>query len=88
MVAHSLLENGPLMPCLAQYDYQFLVSCEKEHAAAYIDFNDLPKTTKTRILIEFLQGVSKSSNGAHFNKFLIFSTPNTVNKPNFPIFHV
>ena len=34
MVAHSLLQNGPSMPCLAQYVYQFLVSGEKEHAAA------------------------------------------------------
>lgn len=55
-----------------QYVYQFLVSGEKEHAAAYVDFDDLPKTAKTEILIEFLHGVSKSSNGAHFNKFFIF----------------
>lgn len=72
MVAHSLLQNGPSMPCLAQYVYQFLVSGEKEHAAAYVEFDDLPKTAKTEILIEFLHGVSKSSNGAHFNKFFIF----------------
>jgi len=38
----------------------------------YGDFDDLPKTAKTEILIEFLHGVSKSSNGAHFNKFFIF----------------
>lgn len=50
----------------------FLVSGEKEHAAAYVEFDDLPKTAKTEILIEFLHGVSKSSNGAHFNKFFIF----------------
>ena len=58
MVAHSLLQNGPGMPYLAPYVYQFLVSGEKEQAAAYIGFEDLPETPQTQTLIAFLKGVS------------------------------
>ena len=56
MVAHSLLQNGPGMPYLASYVYQFLVSGEKEQA--YIGFEDLPKTLQTQTLIAFLKGIS------------------------------
>lgn len=58
MVAHSLLQKGPGMPCLAPYVYEFVVSGEKEHAAAYVHFEDLPQTSQTEVLVEFLKRVS------------------------------
>ncbi len=58
MVALSLLQNGPGMPFLAPYVYYFLVSGEKEHAAAYITFEDLPETPQTQTLVAFMKGVS------------------------------
>lgn len=39
---------------------------EKERAAAYVNFDDLPQTSKTEVLMEFLKRVSKSSNGRYF----------------------
>lgn len=53
IVAHSLLQNGPGMPYLAPYVYQFLVYGEKEHAAAYVVFEDLPETPQANALSKF-----------------------------------
>ena len=58
MVAHSLLQKGQGMASLAPYAYEFLVSGEKEHAVAYVHFEDLPQTSQTKVLIEFLKRVS------------------------------
>lgn len=66
MVADSLLQNGPGMPCLARYVFEFLVCGEKERAAAYVNFDDQPQTSKTEVLMEFLKRVSKSCNGTYF----------------------
>ena len=51
MVAHSFLQNGPGMPCLARYVFEFLVCGEKEQAAAYVNFDNLPQTSKTKVLM-------------------------------------
>ena len=61
MVAHSLLQNGPGMPCLAPYVYDFLVYGEKERAAAYVNFEDLPETPQTEVLMAFLKEISNCS---------------------------
>lgn len=58
MVAHSLLQKGPGMPCLAPYVYEYLVSGEKEHAAAYVNYEDLPETSQTGDLKELIKRVS------------------------------
>lgn len=58
MVAHSLLQKGPGMPCLAPYVYEYLVSGEKEHAAAYGNYEDLPETSQTGVLKELIKRVS------------------------------
>ena len=58
MVAHSLMQNGPGMPCLAPYVYEFVICGEKERAAAYVNFEDLPETPQTEVLQAFLKGVS------------------------------
>ena len=58
MVAHSLMQNGPGMPCLAPYVYEFVVCGEKECAASYVNFEDLPETPQTEVLRAFLKGVS------------------------------
>ena len=47
MAAHSLLQKGQGMASLAPYAYEFLVSGEKEHAVAYVHFEDLPQTDKS-----------------------------------------
>lgn len=44
MVAHSSMQNGPGMPCLEPYVYEFVICGEKERAAAYVNFEDLPET--------------------------------------------
>ena len=58
MVAHSLLQKGPGMPCLAPYVYEYLVSGEKEHAAAYVNYEDLPEKSQTGVLKELIKRVS------------------------------
>lgn len=58
MVSHSLLQNGPGMPCLAPYVYEFIIWGDKEHTAAYVTFEDLPETSQTEVLMTFLKGVS------------------------------
>lgn len=57
MVAHSLLQKGPGMPCLAPYVYEYLVSGEREHAAAYVNHEDLPETSQTEVLKELVRRV-------------------------------
>lgn len=58
MIAHSLLQRGPGLPCLAPYVYEFILWGEKEQAAAYVTFEDLPETPQTEVLMVFLTGVS------------------------------
>lgn len=58
MIAHSLLQRGPGLPCLAPYVYEFILWGEKEQAAAYVTFEDLPETPQTEVLMAFLKGVS------------------------------
>lgn len=58
MVSHSILQNGPGMPCLAPYVYEFIIWGDKEHAAAYVTFEDLPETSQMEVLMAFLKGVS------------------------------
>lgn len=56
MIAHSLLQRGPGLPCLAPYVYEFILWGEKEQAAAYVTFEDLPETPQTEVLMAFLTG--------------------------------
>lgn len=58
MVSHSILQNGPGMPCLVPYVYEFIIWGDKEHAAAYVTFEDLPETSQMEVLMAFLKGVS------------------------------
>ena len=76
MIAHSLLQRGPGLPCLAPYVYEFILWGEKEQAAAYVTFEDLPETPQTEVLMAFLTGVSNyfyflSSYAIHWHVVII-----------------
>lgn len=66
MLAHSILQEGPGMPTLANYVYEFLVHGDKEKSVAVISLEDLPYTPQNVDLIEFLK---KVSNQKFFEKF-------------------
>ena len=56
MVSHSILQNGPGMPCLAPYVYEFIIWGDKEHTVAYVTFEDLPETSQTEVFMAFSEG--------------------------------
>jgi hypothetical protein len=58
MLAHSILQEGPSMPILANYVYEFLVYGDKEKSIAAITLEDLPYTPQNLDLTEFLKKVS------------------------------
>jgi hypothetical protein len=58
MLAHSILQEGPSMPILANYVYEFLVYGDKEKSIAAITLEDLPYTPQKLDLTEFLKKVS------------------------------
>ena len=58
MLAHSILQDGPGMPTLSKYVYEFLISNDKDKCVAAITSDDLPDTPQNTDLTNFIKKVS------------------------------
>ncbi|XP_028405450.1 uncharacterized protein LOC114528072 [Dendronephthya gigantea] len=70
MLAHSILQQGPGMPSLANYIYDFLVYGNKEKSVSAIKLDDLPNTPQNSDLTEFLKKIEDCTDDEELSNLL------------------